>query len=78
MLDTMREFGAELLDPESTRRIRARHRDYFLELAERAAAGSMTAEQAGWLRCLGAETASLRAALGFSFSEPGEARPACG
>jgi non-specific serine/threonine protein kinase len=69
----MREFGAELLDPEATRRIRARHRDYFLELAERAAAGSMTAEQVGWLRCLGAETASLRAALGFSFSEPGEA-----
>ena len=33
----------------------------------------MTAEQAGWLRRLGAETASLRAALGFSFSEPGEA-----
>ena len=73
MLDTMREFGAELLDPESTRRIRARHRDYFLELVERAAAGSMTAEQASWLRCLGVETASLRAALGFSFTEPGEA-----
>ncbi len=73
MLDTMREFGAELLDEEATRRIRARHRDYFLELAEQAAAGSMTAEQAGWLRRLGTETASLRAALGFSFTEPGEA-----
>ena len=73
MLDTMREFGAELLDEEATRRIRARHRDYFLELAERAAAGSMTAEQAGWLRRLSTETASLRAALGFSFTEPGEA-----
>lgn len=73
MLDTMREFGAELLGPEATRRARARHRDYFLELTERAAAGNMTAEQAGWLRRLGAETASLRAALGFSFTEPGEA-----
>jgi non-specific serine/threonine protein kinase len=73
MLDTMREFGAELLDREAARRIRARHRDYFLELAERAAAGSMTAEQPGWLRRLGAETASLRAALGFSFTQPGEA-----
>ncbi len=73
MLDTMREFGAELLGTEATRGIRARHRDYFLELAERAAAGSMTAAQAGWLRCLGAQTANLRAALGFSFTEPGEA-----
>jgi non-specific serine/threonine protein kinase len=73
MLDTMREFGAELLGEEATRRTRARHRDYFLELAERAAAGSMTAEQAGWLRCLGTQAANLRAALGFSFSEPGEA-----
>ena len=33
----------------------------------------MTAEQPGWLRRLGAETPSLRAALGFSFAEPGEA-----
>jgi predicted ATPase/DNA-binding CsgD family transcriptional regulator len=73
MLDTMREFGAELLGKEATRRIRATHRDYFLELAERAAAGSMTAAQPGWLRCLAAETPSLRAALGFSFTEPGEA-----
>ena len=73
MLDTMREFGAELLDADATRRVRVRHRDYFLELAERAAAGSMTAKQPAWLRCLGAQTASLRAALGFSFTEPGEA-----
>jgi DNA-binding CsgD family transcriptional regulator len=33
----------------------------------------MTAKQAGWLRCLAAQTANLRAALGFSFTEPGEA-----
>ena len=69
----MREFGAELLGEEATRRVRASHRDYFLALAERAAAGSLTAGQAGWLRRLGEEGASLRAALGFSFTEPGEA-----
>jgi predicted ATPase/DNA-binding CsgD family transcriptional regulator len=73
MLDTMREFGAEFLDADATRRVRVRHRDYFLELAERAAAGSMTAEQAGWLGRLGEETPNLRAALAFSFAEPGEA-----
>jgi non-specific serine/threonine protein kinase len=73
MLDTMREFGAGLLGEEATRRVRAAHRDYFLELTERAVAGIMTAAQPGWLGCLGAESPSLRAALGFSFTEPGEA-----
>jgi len=73
MLDTMREFGAELLHADATRRVQARHRDYYLELAERAAAGSMTAKQPAWLRCLGVQAANLRAALGFSFTQPGEA-----
>ena len=81
MLDTMREFGAELLNAAgaaAAARVRARHRDYYLGLAERAAAGSMTAEQTAWLNRLGVETANLRVALGFSFAEPGESPPACG
>jgi non-specific serine/threonine protein kinase len=76
LLDTMREFGAELLDAAgdaATARLRARHRDYYLGLAEQAAAGSMTAGQTAWLTRLGAETANLRVALAFSFTAPGEA-----
>ena len=76
LLDTMREFGAERLDAVESRgrgRLRARHRDYYLGLAERSAAGGMTARQAAWLTRLGVETANLRVALDFSFTAPGEA-----
>jgi non-specific serine/threonine protein kinase len=77
MLDTLREFGAERLGTErlggGTTEVRARHRDYYLDLAEQAAAGTMTARQADWLRWLAAETANLRVALDFSFSAPGQA-----
>jgi predicted ATPase/DNA-binding CsgD family transcriptional regulator len=74
LLDTMREFGAELLDAAGAAvaaRVRARHRDYYLGLAERAAAGSMTAGQTAWLTRLSVETANLRVALDFSFAAPG-------
>jgi predicted ATPase/DNA-binding CsgD family transcriptional regulator len=74
-LDTIREFGAELLNAAgaaAAAQARARHRDYYLGLAERAAAGSMTAEQGAWLKRLAAETANLRVALGFSFTAAGE------
>ena len=76
LLDTMREFGAELLNGAGAAvagQVRARHRDYYLGLAERAAAGSMTAGQTAWLTRLGAETANLRVALDFCFGTPGEA-----
>ncbi len=74
MLDTVREFGAERLDPAAGARARARHRDYYLALAERAVAGSMSPGQRGWLRRLAQETTNLRVALGFSFTAPGEER----
>ena len=72
-LDTLREFGAERLDPARAWRLRARHRDYYLSLAERAAAGYMTAGQEDWLARLGVETANLRVALDYSLAAPGEA-----
>jgi non-specific serine/threonine protein kinase len=74
LLDTMRDFGAELLNAAGAAvaaRVRARHRDYYLGLAERAAAGSMTAGQTAWLTRLGVETANLRVALDFSFAAQG-------
>jgi non-specific serine/threonine protein kinase len=69
----MREFGAERLDAAETGRLRSRHRDYYLGLAERAAAGIMTAGQPAWLAKLGVETANLRVALDYCFTVPGEA-----
>jgi predicted ATPase/DNA-binding CsgD family transcriptional regulator len=73
LLDTMREFGAERLEAAEAARLRARHRDYYLGLAQQAAAGYMTAEQTAWLAKLGVETANLRVALDYSFGSPGEA-----
>ena len=73
LLDTLREFGAERLDPAGAGRLRALHRDYYLSLAERAAAGYMTAGQEAWLAKLGVETANLRVALDYSLAAPGEA-----
>jgi predicted ATPase/DNA-binding CsgD family transcriptional regulator len=71
LLDTLREFGAERLDAAGTAEVgglRARHRDYYLGLAEQAEAGTMTARQTAWLTRLSTETANLRVALDFSFT----------
>ncbi len=85
LLDTMREFGAERLAQTSARadrrdhgtpagaaELRARHRDYYRDLAAAGAAAGVGAEQTGWLARLGAETDNLRAALDFSFAAAGQ------
>jgi non-specific serine/threonine protein kinase len=73
MLDTIREYGAEqlvLLDEQDEPR--HRHRDYYLGLAERAAAGSLGAEQVKWLVRLRQETSNLRVALDYCYATPGQ------
>jgi non-specific serine/threonine protein kinase len=73
MLDTIREYGAEQLAALGEQdELRRRHRDHYLDLAERAAAGSLTAEQVGWLIRLRQETPNLRVALDFSYGRPGQ------
>jgi predicted ATPase/DNA-binding CsgD family transcriptional regulator len=47
--------------------LRGRHRDYYLGLAGKAAAGSLGREQVDWLVRLGQETDNLRVALDYSF-----------
>ena len=73
MLDTIREYGAEhlaLLGEQDE--LRRRHRDYYLGLAEQAAAGSLGPEQVGWLVRLRQETPNLRVALDYSYAWPGQ------
>jgi predicted ATPase/DNA-binding CsgD family transcriptional regulator len=83
LLDTMREFGAERLaqiaaqadpdpPPAGAAELRARHRDYYRDLAAAGATAGVGAGQTGWLARLGAETDNLRAALDFSFAVGGE------
>src|SRR3984957_6999918 len=83
LLDTMREFGAGQLaqtavsadpgaPPVGAAELRARHRDYYRDLAAAAVATGVGAEQTGWLAQLGAETDNLRGALDFSFTATGQ------
>jgi predicted ATPase/DNA-binding CsgD family transcriptional regulator len=80
LLDTMRDFGADLLQASGVvaeARVRGRHRDYYLGLAEQAA-GSMTSAQTAWLNRLAAETANLRVALEFALTAQGSSGVALG
>jgi len=73
LLDTIREYGAEqlvLLGEQDE--LRHRHRDYYLGLAEQAAAKSLSVEQVGWLVRLRQETPNLRVALDYSYACPGQ------
>jgi non-specific serine/threonine protein kinase len=73
LLDTIREYGAEQLAQLGEQdELRHRHRDHYLGLAEQAAAGSLTAEQVGWLVRLRQETPNLRVALDHSYACPGQ------
>jgi predicted ATPase/DNA-binding CsgD family transcriptional regulator len=66
MLDTIREFGAELL-PDAGE-YRRRHRDYYLDVARELDAAFIGPGQAGWVRRITAEQANLRLALEFCLS----------
>ncbi|MFC4909805.1 ATP-binding protein [Actinomadura gamaensis] len=73
MLDTLREYGAErLAELGEGPRLRRRHRDHYLDLAERARKAALGAEQLGWLTRLGEENPNLRVALEYSLSTPEE------
>jgi non-specific serine/threonine protein kinase len=72
LLDTMREFGSELLPAGERDGARLRHRDYFQGLVARAAAESAGPGQVRWMAWVEREADSLRAALGYSFATPGQ------
>ena len=72
MLDTIREYGAGLSVLGGQDELRRRHRDYYLGLVERAAAGSLGAGQVEWLSRLRQETHNLRVALDYSYACPGQ------
>ena len=68
MLETVREYARERLDPDPERgRLEERHGRYYLALAERAEAELLTTSgEAHWLPRLDAETENLRAALDWA------------
>ncbi len=74
----VRRGAPERGGPAVAARVRARHRDYYLGLAEQAAAGSMTAGQTAWLNRLerGDREPAGRARLLVHRARRGAARPA--
>ena len=70
MLETIREYARDkLIAVGDEERVRARHRDYFLALAEEAEPKLMGAEQAEWLQRLEHEYENLRASLDWCLLE---------
>jgi predicted ATPase/DNA-binding CsgD family transcriptional regulator len=78
MLDTLRAYGLERLrEPDrptvtavpDEATLRRRHRDYYLELAERFRADWFGPRQAQWTTRMRAERAELRTALGCCFDD---------
>ena len=64
MLETVREYGLDLLrDSGEHEALRARHRDFFVELAERIAPELETINQHEWLGALDPDAANFAAAI---------------
>jgi predicted ATPase/class 3 adenylate cyclase len=74
LLETIRQYGLEKLDASGeTPGVRARHLQWFLELAERAEPELQGADQSDWLGRLELEHDNLRAALDWTASRAQDA-----
>ena len=72
MLETIREYAGDRLTASGdAKRVRERHRDYFLALAKAAEPKLTGAEQAEWLQRLEAEHENLRASFDWSLVSTG-------
>jgi predicted ATPase len=72
LLETIRQYGRDrLLEAGEATAIRGQHRDWFLELAERAEPELFGARQGEWLDRLEREHDNLRAALEWCRAEEG-------
>ncbi|MBP2326577.1 putative ATPase/DNA-binding CsgD family transcriptional regulator [Kibdelosporangium banguiense] len=71
MLETIRQYGRErLVEAGELERLRSRHRDFYLDLAEGIAARWNGGGQAAGLARLRADKDNLRAALEYCVSDP--------
>jgi predicted ATPase/DNA-binding SARP family transcriptional activator len=72
LLETIRQYAGEKLDESGeTERLRKRHLEFFLRLAEEAEPKLTSAERPQWLERLGSEQDNLRAALEWSQEQAG-------
>ncbi len=74
MLDTIREYAREKLEPADEADIRGRHSRHFARWAYGARAGLRSRDQVDWLKRLDEEQGNVRLALEWSIAEaPGDA-----
>lgn len=74
MLDTIREYGLDLLSASGHEAMfRTRHRGYYRKLVQRYAADSFGPRQLEWIQLLLAEHPNIRAVLESALSAPGQA-----
>jgi predicted ATPase len=75
LIDTLREYGAEWLGKlGETETIRRRHRDYYLQLAERGEHAWSGPRQVYWFVRMRQEYHNIRAALEYCLADPAEAQ----
>jgi predicted ATPase len=75
LLETVRQYGQDRLrETGATARLRARHRDWYLDLAERFDADWFGPRQLQWADRMQTDLPNLRAALGYCLTEPGQGR----
>jgi non-specific serine/threonine protein kinase len=77
LLETVRQYGLDRLRDGTAERgeavLRRRHRDWYLDLAERFHADWFGPRQPQWTRRMRVEQANLRAALGYCLADPEQA-----
>jgi predicted ATPase/DNA-binding CsgD family transcriptional regulator len=73
LIETLRQYGRDRLEPAEVVPLGRRHRDYYRALAEQAEREWFGAGETGWLPRLRAEHKNLREALAFCAAQPGEA-----
>ncbi len=69
MLDTIREYAADKLQPGDEHEIRRRHSRYYVHWCSQANADLRSHEQVAWLRRLDDEQGNIRLALEWSIAE---------
>nr|WP_239119672.1 tetratricopeptide repeat protein [Planotetraspora thailandica] len=75
LIDTLRQYGAEWLDKLGETEIRrVRHRDYYLQLAERGENSWSGPRQAHWYTRMRQEHDNIRVAINHCLSNPAEVR----
>jgi predicted ATPase len=69
LIDTLRDYGRQRMDPAELTQLRRRHADWYRRLVLDAAANWFSARQVKWMKRLEQEGLNIRAALEFTLTD---------